>query len=247
MPEAKEMKKEFLQKFKEDYLESYESTAGAIDTAAEFITSYMPDSYSFLHEAIVKAIDEAIKQDEYLCDDASYGFGNGRCDSYQEFIKNNKQGVDNMNAQEAYNKIKAYDKKVKDNEKQKREKYISRIKTCEEKIKELEPRIKQLIEIGGMLIDSDNIDEKEFETEAIKHRVGFYKCTRHDNTYKYLGIRNGGANGNIDFITDGSIVKGLWFDSRNECPRKPGLYDYEKFLENFDEFEKKVFDFINNL
>lgn len=161
--------------------------------------------------------------------------------------KQNKAGGNMMKACEAYDKIKAYDKKVKENKKQKREKYMSEIEACEKKIKELEPRIRQLIEIGGMLIDSDNIDEKEFETEAIRHRVGFYKCTRYDNVYKYLGIRNGGANGNIDFITDGSTVKGLWFDSRNEYPGKPELYDYKKFLENFDEFEKKVFDFINNL
>lgn len=75
---------------------------------------------------------------------------------------------------------------------------------------------------------SGSYGEFNLITEMVHHRLGAYESR---GTKLYLGIRAGGACGNVDFYTDGEII------SYNE---KKGVnaFGLSYFVKHFEEFEK---------
>ena len=136
-----------------------------------------------------------------------------------------------------------------------------------EQIKELQPRIEKIIEIGNLCIENGinlntrgtyrkcKYEENAFETDGIYHQLGFYPnhyqghpiyaCSHYD----FIGYDMGGACGSINFITNGEIIastpdhngfeiKGMDVPLNKHC---------KMFLEDFPRFEKLFYEFIENL
>lgn len=134
-------------------------------------------------------------------------------------------------------------------------------------IRELEPRIKKIIEIGNLCIENGiRLNEKgihrkclykedAYETDAIHHQLGFfpnhykahpiYACTHYD----YIGYRMGGANGGLDFITNGEEVLNISHDKYHDLANKqyPSVEHCEMFLKDFENFERVFYEFIDRL
>ena len=134
------------------------------------------------------------------------------------------------------------------------------------KILGMSDRIKALIELGndcamkGMMPSIDFYHDHRvadcFCTDGIHHEVGFRHIGSwwgNDNKYsiRYVGFENGGANGVYDFYTDGETVfeehedansKNYYMNHGNTPKRRePTIEHMQKFLENFDAFEKMFY------
>ena len=136
-------------------------------------------------------------------------------------------------------------------------------------------RIAELIEIGNHILNNGlfpnetgvgccgfhAVLEKHgyngtFHASGIAHHVGFmvkhdWQGVRRDKPIRYIGIKNGGANGKWDFYTDGTEVFHMheWdYDHQYENrPRKtPSIYDLEKFIRDFPKFESALYAWIDN-
>lgn len=137
------------------------------------------------------------------------------------------------------------------------------VKFYTNRLKQFAPRINELMQLAMELLKNDIplgkrykdlvFYKDEFVTEGIHHRLGFY--FKYENGRRYLlgiGIEGGGCCGHdLAVNTNGTIIK-------NPLDIIIGCRDYEKaytdfcgkcqdFLEEFDEFEKKVFDYVDNL
>ena len=169
-----------------------------------------------------------------------------------EFAKEKIVGHKNRKEEEARNKALEY-----------REKQTELIR----QIRDLEPRIRKIIEIGNLCIENGiNLNkvgtynkclykEDAYETDAIHHQLGFfpnhfrghpfYSCSHYD----YIGYRMGGACGNKDFITDGDIVLDISHDDYHELANRqvPSVNHCQMFLDDFDNFEKVFYEFIERL
>lgn len=147
------------------------------------------------------------------------------------------------------------------NEQQKKNAEIARYAN---EIHALQPRISDLIDIAIELLNNklplgkrkENICgfyDDEFETNGITHQLGFFfEWENGKSFFKGIGIKGGGCCGN-DLLVDryGTIVKNpikacfaLW-------TYENAYYDYckkcSRFLERFDAFEERVYDYVNNL
>ena len=142
-----------------------------------------------------------------------------------------------MDLQERLNKISN-----KGNELKKQQ--IAEVKSREEKIIDfqnkiltLSTRIASLIEIGNALV-TNNLQCGSFRANGLSHKLGLY-CK--GKNVVGLGIVGGGYCGE-DFAVN---AQGAFI----EHPSK--LLDYvgkcEQFLEEFDDFEKKLFEYVDNL
>ena len=135
------------------------------------------------------------------------------------------------------------------------------IKKYEQDIKALAPRVAELMTIAIELMNN-NIPlgkktkgsigyKEEFVTEGINHRLGFYFT--YENRKKYLvgvGIIGGGCDGlDIAVNENGTMVKHP--DPYYQSCQYFGYNDYcnkcSRFLKNFDDFEKRVNDYVDNL
>lgn len=136
------------------------------------------------------------------------------------------------------------------------------IKKYEQDIKALAPRIKQLMEIAVALL-KNNIPlgkrgttitgsyDDAFETDGIHHGLGFF--FRYERGYKYLvgiGIKGGGCCGkDLAVNKDGDMV--VKIDPHYHSYMYFGFNDYcnkcKTFLQKFDDFEKNVNDYVDNL
>lgn len=182
-------------------------------------------------------------------------------------------GSDTMNIETAKNKIINHNVKIEKEKQKKEQKRKTEEKKCLEKIKKLQPRIKQIIEIGNLCIENNifighkpcsdkrTYKEKCFETEGIKHQLGFYpnnmqgypvyKCLYYD----YIGIINGGFCGDWDFLINDKEILEIKQEKDKHTPaldhtstyRKPTIRQMTKFLNQFDEFEREFYKFIENL
>lgn len=83
----------------------------------------------------------------------------------------------------------------------------------------------------------------EFIAEGIYHHTGIIKC---GDKFTHLGINNGGACGCYDFWTNGISTFSVHENRRNDI-QPPRIKDMEKFLEEFDIFEKGFLNFIDSL
>ena len=130
------------------------------------------------------------------------------------------------------------------------------------KIKSLEPRLKELYETARECVKNDiplgklrkDIiwHKEEFVSEGIYHKVGFVVSDGFSRNNPHFGIIGGGACGHDLVINHlGDIVKnplnavfGTWtydnayFDFKDKCSR---------FLSGFDEFERGFYNYIDNL
>ena len=125
-----------------------------------------------------------------------------------------------------------------------------------QKIRDLEPRITDLIE-AGQKCQELGIDfpvknempqygyDSRFEADGVNHDLGF--ITK-EFKIQYLGIKNGGFDGPWDFYTDGKesfpvsnkeYLKGATGD--------PQICDMKKFLNQFDSFESAFYQWIDSL
>ncbi len=177
-----------------------------------------------------------------------------------------------MNIDIAKEKIINHNMKKEQEEYKKKQKIKEDTEKYLENIKELQPRIKKIIEIGNLCIqnnisighkpcsDKRTYKEKCFETEGIRHQLGFYPNNRQGYpTYKclhydYIGIMNGGFCGDWDFLVNDKEIFEVKEEDRytpaldhTSTYRKPTIRQMKKFLNQFDEFETEFYKFIENL
>lgn len=137
------------------------------------------------------------------------------------------------------------------------------------RISELSPRIRDLVSIANACIENhidfpdsrttykfgygDGYRSFDFCADGIYHHVGFMDCKqvaciKGQGAYKlvrYIGIKNGGCCGTRDFYTNGREAfsvesrSGVKFDVRTE--------DMEKFLKEYDAFERAFYAWIDSL
>ena len=169
----------------------------------------------------------------------------------------------------AMKKISEHKQKLENDELKRIQDNNIELKQLKNEIRDLKPRIEKIIKIGNICIDNNIIlnkigtynkclyKEDNYETDAIYHQLGFYpnayvshplyRCTE----YQYIGFVNGGANGNKDFITNGDVIKHVWFRTHEEINEPEDvelmIYHCRKFLDKFPIFEKKFYEFIDNL
>ena len=125
-----------------------------------------------------------------------------------------------------------------------------------QKIRDLRPRITDLIEAGQKCqeLGIDFPTRKEmsqfgydsrFEADGVNHDLGF--ITK-EFKIRYLGIQNGGFNGPWDFYTDGTEI----FSVANKeylkgAVEEPQIPDMKKFLKQFEVFESAFYQWIESL
>lgn len=157
-------------------------------------------------------------------------------------------------------KIEIAAAKIKNTEKEKEEEYKKKHNETKEKIGQLAPRINNLLELVNTCLknnirpykkDAKNWDRNIFSAERIYHHTGFINLKYKEvTTINYIGIINGGACGNTDLQVDkyGNAI-GVYTDNyRNKITKvDPKLEDMEKFLKEFDYFEKEFLYYIDNL
>lgn len=127
-------------------------------------------------------------------------------------------------------------------------------------IRALTPRIKELMTVGMALLTNHipfgrvggflNNDE-EFITNGITHELGFFFERAKDNSPLLgIGIEGGGCCGHDLVVNaEGEFVKNI--DPYAKGYNYNGYYDYcikyKQFIKDFDEFEKKVYQYVDNL
>lgn len=158
-----------------------------------------------------------------------------------------------MNVNEMMSMI---DKKVgndKDRARQKEIETKNRFDTALAKIKELKPRIDDLIKLANYAKDNgidfnkrgwgghEGYNTGMFYTNSWSHLVGFVNR----DLITLLGIDAGGACGDVDFRTNGGHTFGL---NRNTMAIvEPSLYHMENFIKKFDEFEREFYAYIEKV
>ena len=103
------------------------------------------------------------------------------------------------------------------------------------------------IEIGqdlrGMNFSTSIKHPNDFFADSWFHFIGIICNHPSYSVYEPIGVgvREGGANGDTDLIvTESGVI------SYNKAYGH-FKYDYERFVKNFDEFEKRFLDYIDNL
>lgn len=136
------------------------------------------------------------------------------------------------------------------------------IKKYEQDIKALAPRVAELIAIAIELMKNDiplgvrkssitGTPKDDLVTDGIDHKLGFYFSYEGGKTrFVGVGISGGGCDGrDIAVNENGTMVKHP--DPYYQSYRYFGYNDYcdkcSRFLKNFDDFEKRVNDFVDNL
>ena len=158
-----------------------------------------------------------------------------------------------MNVNEMMSMI---DKKVgndKDKARQKEIETKNRFDIALAKIKELKPRIDDLIKLANYAKDNgidfnkrgwgghEGYDTGMFYTNSWSHLVGFVNR----NPITLLGIDAGGVCGDVDFRTNGEHTFGL---NRNTMAIvEPSLYRMENFIKKFDEFEREFYAYVDKV
>ena len=123
-----------------------------------------------------------------------------------------------------------------------------------EQIKELKPRIDDLIELAnyakrnGIEIDHRDVNHEDYEhgtfiSNGWSHVVGFIKAPK-DADIIYMGQIAGGACGSWNFATDGEEV----FDYHENDGRKrePSIEHMKHFIKRFQECEKAFHKYIED-
>jgi len=169
--------------------------------------------------------------------------------------------MDNI-LQERMAKIKAKavaneDKKRNEEEEKQRQYIVAR-----ESIIELSPRICNLLDLANACLENKIVPYKRagsnivggsrnfFEADGIFHHLGFDRGIATMGKVRQLMIINGGWNGNIDLRVGGDGVAQGYLNSDNVSGSRyvrPRTEDMQKFLKEFDNFEKEFLSFIDSL
>lgn len=159
-------------------------------------------------------------------------------------------------------KIRAKRQALDAQAKSEQERKEQNVKFYTNQLKNLAPRINELMSLARELLKNDIplgkrikdiVYKDEFVTEGIYHKLGFY--IKYENGFSYLigvGIKGGGCRGNdLAVDSNGTIIENP-LDERSIRWHDDSAYvDFcgkcREFLGGFDEFEKKVFDYVDNL
>ena len=148
----------------------------------------------------------------------------------------------------------------------KKEAEMTRVTMFAKQVKELRPRISELIKTAnacleaGIEIDAygknwyrdlDSYEKGSFMTNSISHRLGFVKtwssCQNNVNKRIYeLGINAGGTCGCWHFRTDGVNICSVHEDDAS-CTKDPHENQLKDFLEHFDLFENAFYKYVDSI
>lgn len=131
------------------------------------------------------------------------------------------------------------------------ERLSSQVRYFKPRIQTLLETANEAIKCGIPLYRSSDSKEFNFISDGITHKVGLYpghKPTvefRDIKEFKWVGIRNGGASGSIDFVTNGETIYG----SEESTHRVvwPRAKDMERFIREFDQFEQDFYSYIDKI
>lgn len=147
-------------------------------------------------------------------------------------------------------KIKKVKARKDDEARQKEESYQAAISQVEA----LTPRIERILKLANVLKEND-IEIKSFSKESILadgyyHEVGLMRTK--DNKFEYIGRYSGGACGRDDLYTNGKktfCCDNDWeyHDITKAEKYRASEYAMGRLIEDFDEFEKKFYKFIEDL
>ena len=162
-----------------------------------------------------------------------------------------------MNTLERLNKISAKAQQIAEEENNEQLKKLEAIEYCKNAIKALAPRLTELMQIGDALIKNGISFGKrtgyyeEFITNGLSHRLGFYfKYSKDNSPLIGIGIKGGGCCGrNLAVNEKGDMV--VKIDPNYHSYKYSGFNDYcnkcKQFLKDFDSFEKRVYEYVDNL
>lgn len=109
-----------------------------------------------------------------------------------------------------------------------------------EQIKNLAPRIKELLSIEQEL--NDNLFKYDILcTDCMYHRLGFAKGK------DGLGVYGGGCLGEFNLIVDRNGVAYMVYDNKKRNPVYADMWFLNRFVNDFSYFETKVWNFIKAL
>lgn len=109
-----------------------------------------------------------------------------------------------------------------------------------EQIKNLAPRIKELLSIEQEL--NDNLFKYDILcTDSMYHRLGFVKGK------DGLGVYGGGCLGEFNLIVDRNGVAYMVYDNKKRNPVYADIWFLNRFVNDFSYFETKVWNFIKAL
>ena len=147
-------------------------------------------------------------------------------------------------------RIAMVDAKIENDEKKriaKDERYKREYEECLTKIKELTPRISDLLKFAWYAIDNgislstsgwggnEGYDTGVLISNSWSHVVGI-------KNRDYLGITKGGAYGYIDFYTNGNETYG--YDTEKGIKVSALLDDMKRFLNKFGELEESLYKYV---
>ena len=123
------------------------------------------------------------------------------------------------------------------------------------KIRDLKPRIEDLIQLGekcqelkiSFPIRNEMFRfgyDSCFEADGVNHDLGF--ITK-NSQIRYLGIKNGGFNGPWDLYTDGTEIVSVSNREYDKESAEPQNCDMKKFLKQFDSFESAFYQWLKSL
>ena len=166
-----------------------------------------------------------------------------------------------MNTTDRLNKIANKGREIVDAQKAEQLRKEEIINCYARHIKNIAPRIKELMKVGHALLNNNlafgkqtkaliGYDE-EFITNGITHKLGFFFQFARDNSPLLgIGIKGGGCCGQ-DLAVDENGDMVVKIDPHYHSYRYFGFDDYcgkcEQFLDDFNDFEKRVYEYIDNL
>lgn len=118
-------------------------------------------------------------------------------------------------------------------------------------IKDLQPRIQELLETATVCLESGikliNVydDKKSFVTDGVGHRIGFYMLCTTDKKVYFMGIKGGGCCGNYNFKTNG--IENFEEHIESMHRKDPTISNLKKFLNGFEEFEHRFYNYVDEI
>jgi hypothetical protein len=148
---------------------------------------------------------------------------------------------------ERLSKIEAYGKKKEDERVDALIKQNKKIAELEEKIASLSDEINELITVGNAcvkhniriklpIVEHGGYEKHNFVTDGITHILGF-EWPRNGEKITRIGIQGGGA-----------CTKEIFVDKEGNIDiRGHKEYSLQSFVDNFEEFKEKFYDYVDNL
>lgn len=159
-----------------------------------------------------------------------------------------------MNVQERLNNIDSFVEKKEVEKMTKAENERLEIKRLINEIKELQPRINDLLIVGNACLFNkiplkgtgfgckEGYDTHQFITNGWSHLLGFVdkSIAPQKLPFMYLGIQGGGFY-TYDLETDGRTVYVSGRDGRDK------IYVLNRFVKEFDKFEKEFYAYVDRV